>query len=70
MISNEFALAQENGHMSTQLFTAIIERDEDRYVALCSELDVASQGRTVEAAGTLSSIVRQSGLQRSAFDVD
>ena len=36
--------------MSTQLFTAIIERDEDWYVALCPELDIASQGRTVEDA--------------------
>ncbi len=32
--------------------TAIIEREDDMYVALCSELDIASQGRTVEAART------------------
>lgn len=31
-------------------FTAIIEREGDGYVALCPELDVASQGDTVEAA--------------------
>lgn len=30
--------------------TAIIEREDDAYVALCPELDVASQGDTVEAA--------------------
>ena len=30
--------------------TAIIEREDDAYVALCPELDVASQGETVEAA--------------------
>jgi predicted RNase H-like HicB family nuclease len=36
--------------MTMQLFTAIIERDEDWYVALCPELDIASQGRTVEDA--------------------
>lgn len=36
--------------MATQLFTAIIERDDDWYVALCPELDIASQGRTVEDA--------------------
>jgi len=30
--------------------TAIIERDADTYVALCPELDIASQGATVEAA--------------------
>ncbi len=30
--------------------TAIIEREDDGYVALCPELDVASQGDTVESA--------------------
>jgi len=30
--------------------TAIIEREGDGYVALCAELDVASQGGTVEEA--------------------
>jgi predicted RNase H-like HicB family nuclease len=33
----------------TQL-TAIIEREDDAYVALCPELDIASQGETVEKA--------------------
>jgi len=31
-------------------FTAILEKEEDLYVALCPELDVASQGTTVEEA--------------------
>ena len=31
-------------------FTAIIEREGDGYAALCPELDVASQGDSVEAA--------------------
>lgn len=31
-------------------FTAIIEREGDEYVGLCPELDVASQGATVEEA--------------------
>lgn len=31
-------------------FTAIIEWDTDGYVALCPELDIASQGDTVEEA--------------------
>ena len=31
-------------------FTAIIEREDDGYVSLCPELDIASQGKTVEAA--------------------
>ena len=33
-----------------QPFTAIIEREDDQYVALCPELDMASQGDTVEKA--------------------
>jgi len=35
--------------MSTQL-TAIIEREGDGYVALCPELDIASQGGSVSDA--------------------
>jgi predicted RNase H-like HicB family nuclease len=31
-------------------FTALVEREGDGYVALCPELDVASQGDTVEEA--------------------
>ena len=35
----------------TQLqFTAIIEREGDGYVSLCPELDIASQGKSVEEA--------------------
>ena len=30
--------------------TAIIEREEDGFVALCPELDIASQGATIEEA--------------------
>ena len=30
--------------------TAVIRREEDGFVALCPELDVASQGNTIEAA--------------------
>ncbi len=33
-------------------FTAVIEREEDGYVSLCPELDIASQGDTVEEART------------------
>jgi predicted RNase H-like HicB family nuclease len=48
--------AQEEGSstiprdMSRQTYTAIVEREGDGYVALCPELDVASQGGTVEEA--------------------
>ena len=31
-------------------FTAIIEREEDWFVSLCPELDIASQGKTVDEA--------------------
>jgi predicted RNase H-like HicB family nuclease len=30
--------------------TALIEREGDGYVSLCPELDVASQGKTIEEA--------------------
>jgi predicted RNase H-like HicB family nuclease len=30
--------------------TAIIQREDDGYVSLCPELDIASQGDTVEQA--------------------
>jgi predicted RNase H-like HicB family nuclease len=36
--------------MTTRSLTAIIERDDDLWVALCPELDIASQGSTVEEA--------------------
>ena len=31
-------------------FTAVIEREDDSYVAFCPELDIASQGESVEEA--------------------
>lgn len=33
-----------------QQFTAIIEREDNSYVALCPELDIASQGDSIEEA--------------------
>jgi predicted RNase H-like HicB family nuclease len=36
--------------MATHSYTAILEKEGDMYVALCPELDVASQGPTVEGA--------------------
>jgi predicted RNase H-like HicB family nuclease len=36
--------------MKTRTFTAILEKEDDQFVALCPELDVASQGPTVEEA--------------------
>ena len=34
----------------TRKLTAIIERENDGFVALCPEIDVASQGSTVDEA--------------------
>ena len=34
----------------TRKLTAIIEREDDGFVALCPEIDVASQGSTVDEA--------------------
>ena len=34
----------------TQQFTAILSKEEDQYVALCPELDIASQGSSIEEA--------------------
>ena len=31
-------------------YTAIIEREDEGYVALCPELDIASQGKSVDEA--------------------
>jgi len=36
--------------MKTTRFTALLEKEENQYVALCPELDIASQGNTVEEA--------------------
>jgi predicted RNase H-like HicB family nuclease len=36
--------------MAKNLYTAILEREGDLYVASCPELDIASQGKTVEDA--------------------
>lgn len=35
---------------NVQRVTAVIEREGDGYVALCPELDIASQGNTIEEA--------------------
>lgn len=36
--------------MPAKSFTAILEREGDQYVAFCPELDIASQGGTIEEA--------------------
>jgi predicted RNase H-like HicB family nuclease len=44
-------LERQNMAQHRQL-TAIIEREGDGYVALCPELDIASQGTSIELART------------------
>ena len=34
----------------TQRLTAIIEREDDGFISLCPELDIASQGASIEEA--------------------
>lgn len=36
--------------MAMHSYTAIVEKEGDAYVALCPELDVASQGASIEQA--------------------
>jgi len=36
--------------MAANSYTTIVEKEGDGYVSLCPELDVASQGNTVEEA--------------------
>jgi predicted RNase H-like HicB family nuclease len=39
-----------SGEMTLQQSTAIIDREDDGFTALCPELDIASQGDTIEDA--------------------
>lgn len=36
--------------MATRVFTALLQREDDVWAALCPELDVASQGASIEEA--------------------
>jgi len=48
----DFFAEQQNPHGGKMKYnlTAIIEKEGDGYVSLCPELDVASQGDTIEQA--------------------
>ena len=39
-----------NSHQHLKKFTVLIEKEGDDYVALCPELDIASQGNSFEKA--------------------
>jgi predicted RNase H-like HicB family nuclease len=43
-------VAQEKLTVKMGAFTAVVEKEGDGFVALCPELDVASQGETIEGA--------------------
>lgn len=37
-------------HIMNKIFTALIQREDDMYVALCTDLDIASQGASIVEA--------------------
>ena len=43
-------IIDKKGGEMTHKLTAIIEKEDDGYVSLCPELDIASQGDTIEQA--------------------
>jgi predicted RNase H-like HicB family nuclease len=45
-----YSMASEEKKEEPMKLTALIEREGDGYVSLCPELDIASQGDTVESA--------------------
>ena len=47
---SRFGYSPDMNSKSRSQFTAIIQRSEKWFVALCPELDVVSQGKTVEEA--------------------
>ncbi len=47
---NEWPKTRKIHNMKTSSFTAVLEKEGTEYVALCPELDVASQGETIELA--------------------
>jgi predicted RNase H-like HicB family nuclease len=49
-ISRLKGIIESKGGDMTQKLTAIIEKEGDGYVSLCPELDIASQGDTIEQA--------------------
>ena len=36
--------------MSTRVFTAMVQKEDDGWVSFCPELDIASQGESIEQA--------------------
>ena len=49
-IARCFRRLEEEQAVKIGAFTAVVEKEGDGFVALCPELDVASQGETVEGS--------------------
>jgi predicted RNase H-like HicB family nuclease len=45
-------MKKKEGYIMQQRLTAFIEKENNGYYSLCPELDIASQGKTVEEART------------------
>jgi predicted RNase H-like HicB family nuclease len=43
-------MAERNSIMKTMTLSAVLNPEEDGYVSLCPELDIASQGDTIDEA--------------------
>src|SRR5438270_10236791 len=50
VVQQKPAISKEKSMPQTRQLTGLIKREGDGYVALCPELDVASEGDTVEEA--------------------
>jgi len=50
MLSDRPKTAYDANMPNVQRLTAVIEHEDDGFVSLCPELDVASQGSTIEEA--------------------
>lgn len=55
-----------NGISNPRTLTAAVHQEEDRYVARCLEVDVASQGQTIEEA--LANLAEAVGLYIEEVD--
>ena len=71
MKSSAMARKRKGRHSMHRRLTAIVEREGDGYVALCPEVDVASQGDTVaEARDNLAEALTLFFETASAGEVD
>lgn len=50
--AEELVTGYTGGMQQSRRLTALIEREDNQFVALCPELDIASQGPSIEEART------------------